>query len=88
MVFERTMEVTVAIEQYSNETQTQWDRGGFQVMIMSEASDRPIGFCDGSDADEAEIQELAEGEGAEIAIDKKLLKTGRQVWTVRTLSEL
>ncbi len=78
----------MTIERHSNESQTQWDRGAFKVMIMAEASDRPIGFCDGSAADEAEIQESAEQEGAEIAIDKKLLKTGREVWTVRTLSEI
>ncbi len=76
----------MTIEPHSNETQTRWDRGEFQVMIMSPQSSRPLGFCNGEKADEAEIQEQALMEGAEVVIDKKVLKTGRQVWTVRPVS--
>lgn len=78
----------MAIEQFSNETQTKWDHGDFQVMIKTPENDRPIGFCDGKPTDEQEIREQALNEGAEIEIDKKVLKTGRQIWTVRTVSEI
>jgi hypothetical protein len=44
---------------------------------------RPMGFCDGSDADIAELEAIAEAEGAdEMRIEKKLLKTGREIWTL------
>ena len=78
----------MAIERHSNETQTRWDRGDFSVMIKSTTSDRPIGFCDGTDEDEAEIVQTASYEGAEVEIDKKLLKTGREIWTVRAVGEI
>lgn len=78
----------MTIEPHSNETQTKWDHGEFQVMIKSPAMDRPIGFCDGSTADENEIHEQAMQEGAEVVIDKKRLKTGREVWTVRPVAEI
>ncbi len=73
----------MAIEPHSNETQTKWDHGEFQVMIKSPRSRNPIGFCDGDKADEAQIHERAMREGTEVTIDKKLLKTGREIWTVR-----
>ena len=76
------------IERHSNETQTKWEHGDFEVMIMSATSSRPIGFCAGTEADEAEIIETANLEGAEVVIDKKLLKTGREIWTVRAVSEI
>ena len=76
----------MAIEPYSNETQTKWDRGEFQVMVQTESSSQPIGFCDGSTADENEITEQAMQEGAEVRIDKKRLKTGREIWTVRAVA--
>jgi hypothetical protein len=78
----------MAIEPHSNETQTKWEHGEFQVMIKSPQSNRPIGFCDGDAADEAEIHEQAMHEGAEVEIDKKLLKTGREIWTVRPVAEI
>lgn len=78
----------MAIEAHSNETQTKWEHGEFQVMIKSPQSNRPIGFCDGDAADEAEIHEQAMHEGAEVEIDKKLLKTGREIWTVRSVAEI
>ncbi len=68
---------------YSNETQTRWDHGDFQVQLVQRNNPRPIGFCDGTDADVAELREIAESEGAdEFAIEKKTLKTGREVWTL------
>jgi hypothetical protein len=42
-----------------------------------------MGFCDGSDADVSELREIAESEGADgMRIEKKLLKTGREIWTL------
>ncbi|MBA2662387.1 MAG: hypothetical protein H0U74_08850 [Bradymonadaceae bacterium] len=76
----------MTIVSHSNESQTRWDRGDFQVLIESPTSSQPIGFCDGSLADENEILAMAMREGAEVEIDKKLLKTGRQKWTVRRLA--
>lgn len=78
----------MAIEPHSNETQTKWDHGEFQVMIKSPQSSRPLGFCEGDKADEEEIVEQAMQEGAEVVIDKKRLKTGREIWTVRPVAEL
>jgi hypothetical protein len=78
----------MAIEPHSNETQTKWEHGEFQVMIKSPQARFPIGFCDGEPEDEAEIHEKAMREGAEVEIDKKVLKTGREIWTVRSVAEL
>lgn len=71
---------------YSNKAQTRWDRGEFQVQLLPAGSTRPIGFCDGSDEDLAELRAMAEAEGAdELAITKKRLKTGREIWTLSGL---
>ncbi|MEM6293144.1 MAG: hypothetical protein AAGA54_17845 [Myxococcota bacterium] len=69
---------------HSNETQTRWDRGELQVQLVQPNNPRPIGFCDGTDADIAELQETAMSEGADgFNIDRKVLKTGREIWTLR-----
>lgn len=78
----------MAIDPHSNESQTKWDRGGYVARIESPTSSRPIGYCEGTAADEAEIIEMAASEGAEVEIEKKTLKTGRQIWTVVAVSEL
>ncbi|MCP5060008.1 MAG: hypothetical protein GY937_25175 [bacterium] len=71
------------IHPYSNETQTRWDRGDFKVQLNQPSNSRPIGFCDGSDADLAELRERAESEGAdEVRIEKKVMKSGRETWTL------
>lgn len=67
---------------HSNESQTKWDHGEFQIMIKSPTTTRPIGFCDESKKAEQAIHEMAMREGAEVEIEKKQLKTGRQIWTV------
>lgn len=72
----------MGIQPHSNKTHTLWDRGEFQVMVKSARSGTIVGFCDGTRADELEIVETAMREGAEVEIDKKQLKTGRQIWTV------
>jgi hypothetical protein len=71
------------IYRYTNETQTRWDRGELQVQLVQPNNPRPIGFCDGTDADTAELQSIAEAEGAdEFVLSKKVLKTGREIWTL------
>ena len=78
----------MAIDQHNNESQTKWDRGGYGVMIKSPMMDQPIGFCDGTEADREAIIAMAAEEGAQVEIEVKLLKTGREVWTVRPVAEL
>lgn len=71
------------IHPHDNATQTRWDHGEFKVQLMSANNPRPIGFCDGTDADLAELRALAEAEGAEtVEIVKKALKSGREIWTL------
>ncbi len=70
---------------HSNESETQWGHGEFQVMIKSPRVRNPIGYCDGTEADERALRERAMKEGTRIRIDKKTLKTGRQIWTVHSL---
>ena len=68
---------------YSNETQTRWDKGEFQVQLLVPGNSRPMGFCDGSPEDLEELAGIAESEGAgEMKIAKKRLKTGREIWTL------
>ena len=69
------------IHSYSNATQTRWDHGDFKIQLNQFGNTRPIGFCDGSEADVTELRELAESEGAdEVRIEKKTLKSGREIW--------
>lgn len=71
------------IHPHDNETQTRWDRGELQVQLVAPGNSKPLGFCDGSEQDMRELIEIAESEGAEgIQISKKVLKTGREIWTV------
>lgn len=68
---------------YSNETQTRWDKGEFKVQLLVLGNSRPLGFCDGTSEDIAELSAIAEAEGAsEAQIGKKRLKTGREIWTL------
>jgi hypothetical protein len=71
------------IHPYSNETQTRWDHSEFKVQLNQVGNTRPLGFCDGSEADVTELRELAESEGAdEMRIEKNVLKSGREIWTL------
>jgi hypothetical protein len=73
----------VMIHPYNNATQTRWNRGEFKVQLNLPDNPRPMGFCDGSPEDIAELLSIAEAEGAEgVKIDKKHLKSGREVWTL------
>ena len=71
------------IYKYNNESQTKWDRGEHQVQLLVPTQAGPIGFCDGTDEDIAELRAIAESEGAEtFDIQRKTLKTGREIWTL------
>ena len=60
----------------SDATETNWARGQYKVRLELPGHSRPMGFCDGSESDLAELQAIAESEGAdEMRIEKKLLKT-------------
>ena len=75
--------VNPMIHPYDNATQTRWDRGDFKVQLNLPNNPRPIGFCDGSPEDVAELLSIAEAEGADdVKIHKKHLKSGREVWTL------
>jgi len=42
-----------------------------------------MGYCDGTEEDEAELRAMAESEEVDdLPIHKKYLKTGREIWTV------
>jgi hypothetical protein len=68
---------------YDNATQTRWNRGELKVQLNQLNNSRPMGFCDGSPEDVAELLSIAEAEGSDdVRIDKKHLKSGREVWTL------
>ena len=71
------------IHPYNNATQTRWNRGEFKVQLNLPNNPRPMGFCDGSPEDLAELLSIAEAEGVgDVQIHKRRLKTGREVWTL------
>mgnify|MGYP006928185076 CR=1 FL=1 len=71
------------IRKYSAETQQLWHRGELQVQINTPGSTRPMGYCDGTEEDEDELRAIAESEDVDdLPIQKRILKTGRQIWTV------
>ena len=71
------------IHPYNNQTQTSWDHGDFKVQIRVPTNSSPIGFCDGTDADLAELQSIAASEGVdEFRMSRKVLKTEREIWTI------
>jgi hypothetical protein len=71
------------IHPYGNEVQSRWDRGEFKVQLNVANNTRPMGFCDGTDEDLAELEAIAEEEGAdEYRIERKVLKSGREIWTL------
>jgi hypothetical protein len=72
------------IHPYSNATQSKWDKGEFKVQLLLSNTTRPMGFCDGSPADVAELKAIAEAENSAMKIEVKVLKTGREVWTLRS----
>lgn len=71
------------IHPYDNASQTRWHRGDFKVQLNVAGNPRPMGFCDGTPEDVAELLAIAASEGVEDAqIHKKALKTGREIWTL------
>ena len=48
---------------YDNASQTRWDRGEFKVQLNQPNNQRPLGFCDGSPEDVAELLSIVEGRG-------------------------
>jgi hypothetical protein len=73
------------IHPYSDDGLRRWNRGEYQVQLLVPSRERPYGWCDGTDEDEAELRARSDEEGeAALQIDKRLLRTGRQVWTLRT----
>jgi hypothetical protein len=71
------------IHPYDNATQTRWNHGDFKIQLNLPNNPRPMGFCDGTPDDVAELHAIAEAEGAdEVSIHKKVLKTGREIWTL------
>jgi hypothetical protein len=72
------------IHPYDNATQTRWNKGEFKVQLQQPESARPMGYCDGTPADVAELQAIAEAENSTMQIEKKVLKTGREIWTLRS----
>jgi hypothetical protein len=71
------------IHRYNAKTQQRWNRGELQVQLNTPGSTRPMGYCDGTDEDEAELRAIAESEDVEnLPIAKRILKTGREIWTV------
>ena len=68
----------------SNATQSQWDKGEFKVQLLLPETTRPMGFCDGTPADVAELKAIADAENSSMKIEVKVLKTGREIWTLRS----
>ena len=76
------------IHRYDNATQTRWNRGELKVQLNVPNNSRPIGFCDGSPGDIAELVAIADAEGVcNVEIHKKVLKSGREVWTLGGLEQ-
>ena len=73
----------MAIHEYSTAYENLWNKGQFNAMIKASGSERPFGYCDGTDEDADVLIAMAEGEGLEkVRIERKELKTGRQIWTI------
>jgi hypothetical protein len=71
------------IHPFSNATQSKWDKGEFKVQLLLPETSRPMGFCDGTAADRAELEAIADAENSSMEIEVKVLKTGREIWTLR-----
>ena len=75
------------IHKYSDDALRKWNRGEFKVQLDIPNRPRPLGYCDGLPEDEAELLSMSEGEGEHnLEVQKRILKTGREIWTLRTSS--
>lgn len=79
----RAMLGRAMIHPYDNASQTRWDRGDFKVQLILPETTRPMGFCDGTPEDMAELRAMAEAESTTVEIEVKVLKSGREIWTLR-----
>lgn len=71
------------IHPYNNANASRWSHDEFRVRLDLPGHSQPFGYCDGTAEDEQELRSLTEMEGiSELRIDKKVLKSGRQIWTV------
>ena len=58
------------IHPYDNASQTRWDRGDFKVQLNLPESTRPMGFCDGTPEDLAELRAMAaESDDVKLMLD-------------------
>lgn len=73
------------ITMYSDDAMRKWNRGEFKVQLDVPNRQRPLGYCDGTADDEAELLAMSEGEGEHaLEVHKRILKTGREIWTLKT----
>ena len=71
------------IHPYDSKSLALWEHGDLKVKILVPTNERPVAYCDGTAEDEAELQAIAEAEGAGTpTIHRKVLKTGREIWTI------
>lgn len=71
------------ITMYSGESLQRWNRGELKVQLNTPDRSRPLGYCDGTEEDEAELRAIAEEEQVDdLPIHKRVLKTGREIWTL------
>ena len=77
------------IHKYSDDNLRRWNRGEFKVQLDLPGRQRPMGYCDGTAEDEAQIRAMAEEEGEQaVEIQKRILKTGREIWTLKTANNM
>jgi hypothetical protein len=71
------------IRKSNAESDRLWGRGELKVQLILPGQTRPMGYCDGTEEDEAELVDIAESEGVDdLPIQKRILKTGREIWTM------
>ena len=71
------------IHKYSLRALQGWNRGDYQVQVMVPGNDHPVAYCDGTDEDIEALRAIAREEGTELAdINRRILKTGREIWTI------
>jgi len=75
------------VHRYTFELERRWNRGELQVRLERPGMTRPLGYCDGTPEDEEALQAIGREEGLDedMPISKRILKTGRQVWTIGTM---
>jgi hypothetical protein len=73
----------MAIYRHNPQTETEWGKGSYKVMIKAKGQERPYGYCDGGEEDEEALRQLAEGEGLmDVQITKRSVKGVKEIWTL------